>query len=289
MRKIKKRGQITIFIIVGIVIMIIFGLIYYIRNYVIKEKIAFSTKKTTKLTLDITPIRRHTETCLEKVSEEGVWLVGVHGGYIDPDGNPFYGEGGNVISSSTTYQGDKVPYYLDGNSYTYPPLNQIEEKLSKYIIVEFEKCLNLTVFENMGFEITQPNVNYKTTGYYDSDLVDSKVSINKEDVIVQIRYPLIIRKKGTVTELSDFRVSLPVRLKTIYNSVTDLISMINSQPYDITPDCGMYDTNSLTNIYFKNDEIIQFMDFETYEHKYLKTYRFQFAIKNVDFSGECVG
>jgi len=290
-----KRGQITLFMLVGIVIIVIFGLIYYITAYATKGKTTASNEEAAKLALDITPIKTYAETCLEKASEEGIWLVGAQGGYVDPDsdGNSFYGEAGNAILLFTDYQDDKVPYYLDEtDDGGILGLDEIEEKLSKYIIVEFEKCLDLETLGNLGFDITQPDVDYKNKGYYYSDLVDSKVSINKEDVTVQIKYPLVIRKKEAVTELSDFRVSLPVRLGALYDSAANLIgNIISSQPltYSITSDCSIYDTNGLTNIYFKDNKIIQFMDFKTYEYKYLKAYIFQFAIQDVSFNGECVG
>jgi hypothetical protein len=278
----QKRAQITIFIIVGIVILVISGLAYYTKSRATKEG---AVEKTVELGLDATPIKTYVDSCLAQVSEEGVWILGTHGGYIDPDGNSFYGEEGNILSESATYQGDKVPYYLNGSgNRTYPSLVQMEEKLSRYIIVELERCLDFSAFEDMGFNITKP-----------SFPVGSEVSINKEDVIVDIEYPLTIREKNAVARLSAFRISLPLRLGAIYHSAGSLITkIIDLQPYNIVADCSVYDTNGLTNVYFKrNDsgeqEIIQFVDYGTYKHKYLKAYKFQFAVKDAGFSGECTG
>jgi len=36
-------------------------------------------------------------------------------------------------------------------------------------------------------------------------------------------------------------------------------------------------------------EIIQFVDFSTYEQNYFNSYIFQFAVKNVNATGSCVG
>ncbi|MBW2980897.1 hypothetical protein KY360_05770 [Candidatus Woesearchaeota archaeon] len=293
----QKRAQVTVFIIVGIIIASIFGFVYFSKSRVTENEEEGVVEETVEFKFDVTPIQTYIESCLAQVSEEGVWILGTHGGYIDPDGNPFYGEEGNILSESTTYQGDKIPYYSDGSeTHTYPFLAQIEEKLSRYIIVEFERCLDFSAFEDMGFNITKPDLNYQSVDFILDILpVDSRVSINRGDVVVKIEYPITIRKEDSVTKLSDFRISLPIRLGAIYYSMSSLVTkIIDLQTYNIAPECDVYDTNGLTNIYFKrNDngeyEIIQFVDYETYEHKYLKAYKFQFAIKNVDFSGECVG
>ena len=69
-----KRGQVTLFIILCILIVIIFSFIYYTRTQVVKERTEASTEKTTKIALDITPIKTYIEACLEKVSKKGIKL-----------------------------------------------------------------------------------------------------------------------------------------------------------------------------------------------------------------------
>ena len=251
----QKRGQVTVFIIVGICIAIIFAWVYYSANLVAKEKSYVSTKKV--YGFDVDPIKNYVETCLEKASEEGLWLVGIHGGYINPNGDPSYGEVGHKLSPSTSYNGEKVPYYSNGIKATYPSLSQIEEKLSRYIIVEFENCLDFSIFEEKGFNIEKPNVNYQAIGFnFNNVPVNSKVSISKEDVVIDIEYPLTIKNQDSVAKLSEFRISLPLRLGALYNGATSLITnIINSKNYNIAQYCDLYYTNRLKNDYVKlNDK-----------------------------------
>ncbi|MBN1386023.1 hypothetical protein JW968_03540 [Candidatus Woesearchaeota archaeon] len=71
------RGQITVFIILGIIILFAVGLILYLKEEVTIFGTAgfFSTKTT--------PISRYIETCLGDVAEDGLVLIGEQGGYLN--------------------------------------------------------------------------------------------------------------------------------------------------------------------------------------------------------------
>ena len=84
----------------------------------------------------------------------------------------------------------------------------------------------------------------------------------------------------------------------MFDSSKDFVQKIenaNSNTYTITlEDCESFDKNKLTNVYIRNSdngkkEIVQFVDFSTYNEKYLNSYIFQFAIKNIDIRGSCAG
>jgi hypothetical protein len=260
----KKRGQITIFIVIGVILLIIFILSLYIISKV-SEKAEIAEEAET--VFETTSIKSYVTSCLKEVSDKGAWIIGAHGGYIDP----------NV--DYTYYQGEKLPY-LDPNIHT---LNDTEIEFSNYIIDEIETCFNFQIFEDMGFNITEPT----------SDLISANVTIAPKKIFVELRYPLIVEKGQSKSELADFVVNLPISLGALYVDAVNLTNEINlNQPFNLTDpaNCNKYYGNGLTNIYYKrNDngdrEIIQFMDYETYEYFYIQTYIFQFAIKDVVIEG----
>ena len=300
-----KRGQITIFLILGLVVMIIIGFSVYITKFGEKKKSAAAAKSLESKDAEI--VKAYAETCLKMASEDALFSrIGLHGGYINPGGAPEYGEGGVANPSPTSFLGNKVPYYLEGVDtggitayYTFlPDLAVIKKKLENYIAVEFEKCFNASDFEDIGMNVTKPVIDYPEIGFdFSKTTVNVDVSLNEEDVSVHLTYPLIVKAYGTEAEYESFRVVLPIRMKILYDSAAELVENIkNAQPYayDISQYCGNYDKNGLTNIYLKlNDsgakEIIQFVDFSTYEQNYFNSYIFQFAVKNVNATGSCVG
>lgn len=309
----KKRGQITTFIIIGIVLLTLFGLVYYARNQIIKKEMEAGIKETAQHPVYVIPIKRYAESCLKQAGDQGVWIIGTHGGYIDVDNTGFYGPEDQPTLSYTIYGGNKVPYYLNNLNSNKPSIGQIEEKLSRYILVEFHKCLNFTVFDDV--EITVPNVDYSEE-YTPSDLVDNNVSINKENIVINIKYPLIIKREGSVYELPDFRVSLPIRLGMIYDTINnvgkfdddtplgDLLSSITTkwtedppESFDLsTFNCDLYDPSQAMVITATNKDpppdpktkIILLTDRNTFYYDYAGSFEYRFAIKMAnpgDFDG----
>lgn len=300
-----KRGQITIFLILGLVVIIILGFSFYITKFGEKKKSAAAAKSMESKDAEI--VKSYAETCLKIVSESALFgRLGLHGGYINPGSDPEYGEEGVINPSPTSFLGNKVPYYLErvtsGGASAYntfiPDLAAIKKKLENYIAVEFEKCFGANDFGDIGMNITKPAVDYHEIGFdFSKTSIKVDVGFNEEDVSVHLIYPVIVKADGTEASYDSFQVVLPIRIKALYDSAAELVENIkNAQPnaYDISSYCGIYDKNGLTNIYFKfNDsgakEIIQFVDFSTYNQNYFNSYIFQFAVKDVNVTGNCVG
>lgn len=228
-------------------------------------------------------VTTYAESCLKLVSEDALFYkIGLQGGYIDPNEIP--------NEQRTSFLSISVPYYLEAictetrcsfKDYI-PDEDKIIERLSDYIIVEFQKCFDKTIFEDIGLNVT-----------YSVKNVRADVSLNEDDVFIKINYPIIVERDETKTNLDIFTVTLPIRLKALYDSSKDFVQKIkntNSNTYTINlEDCKSSDKNGLTNAYIKNSEIFQFVDFSTYKEKYFNSYIFQFAVKNINIDGSCGG
>jgi hypothetical protein len=282
----KKRGQITIFLVLAIVIILTLEMLYYI-NSLDKPDIGKNIMKKSKANV----VKNYAESCLGMVGKDALFKLGLQGGYIDLT---------NPTQPTTSFSGNKVPIYLEKGSAAdeepvynefYPDLNKISEQLSNYIIVEFENCLNTNVFENMGINIKKPDIDYQDLSKTN---VNIDIGINKEDVSIKLAYPLDITAGETRTKLDSFQVNLPIRLRALYESAILMVKNIEAQSdtYNVAQDCNTYDKNSLTNVYLKNSidpeaRIVQFTDSSTNEKKYFKPYIFQFAVKKISIKGEC--
>lgn len=296
----KKRGQVTLFIIIGVIMLLFLCFVIYTKMSN-SSKIDYENVKSVNLNQE--SIKNYVETCLSMAVEEALWKVGAHGGYIDPKGNSNYRE----IGVSEFYQGRlpgvtyinniSVPYYIDSQRYplSFPSIYDIEEKLARYTIVELENCLNFSTFEDYGFDITLPNVDYQSIDFdFDQTEVGIEVTTGYEDVSVEINYPMTFKIGQVEFRMKNFRANLPVRFRSLYNSAALLSNKIFSSfvYYNLGPDCSLYDTNGMTNLFYKKSDygdwdIIQLIDYSTYHEKFTRSYVFQFAIKNVGFVGEC--
>lgn len=114
----KKRGQVTIFLIVSILILITASLIFYTNS--------ISFEKEQSITyFEFEPLRQYIERCIENTGKDGVLFVGLHGGYF------------NLPKYSTKDYLTKTAYYFYIDKDVMPSKNKIEEELSNYMNGEF--------------------------------------------------------------------------------------------------------------------------------------------------------
>ena len=81
-RAANKKSQVTLFIILGIVILSIFSLIFYLVNYTSKEKFGEKSEEAGKTSAELKPIEEYIKSCLKETAEQGLLLLGKQGGYI---------------------------------------------------------------------------------------------------------------------------------------------------------------------------------------------------------------
>src|SRR3989338_5411518 len=139
----KKRGQITLFILIGMIIFIFLVFIIFLRQRVVEKTSEFELKKSVQRGLDRNSIIHFVEDCLRQVSEKAVFTrIGPQGGYIDPSGD-----------SVNMYGDEGVP---QGSSY----IVSGKKKIANYVIIEFENCADFSEYEKNGYNITKPEINY---------------------------------------------------------------------------------------------------------------------------------
>ncbi|MBI2650727.1 hypothetical protein HYX04_05465 [Candidatus Woesearchaeota archaeon] len=312
----KKRGQITVFLVIGLVILIMSGLYYYLKGSGIKSVIS----SPTTIKNDAGIVKSYAESCIKMATEHALFdRIGLQGGFIDPEGSANYREPG-VVSSSISpalaeYLSKKVPFYLKAECDEYcatysggvctkrrcrwrytefipDPTVELEiigRKLANYVEFEFEQCFEENIFNSIGINVEEH-----------SPRPSAHVSFNEMDTYVKLNYNLTV-KGAASAQIESFSVTLPIRLKAVYNSTLDLVRNIKEieetdfsaeLDYIIAPDCPQYDTNGLTNVYQRSSEdgsgkIVQFVDFSTYQEYYLNSFIFQAGLKNINIVGAC--
>jgi hypothetical protein len=191
---VQKRGQVTLFIILGIALILAITLI-----------IVFREELTIFLPEQIVPtktasIQRFIETCSEQVAQEALLLLGAQGGYIylppSIENNP--------LAHFNT--GLKVPLWHYQQQNRIPTIQLMQSHLSRYMNENLKTCLNdLEDFQNQYDIIEKSPVQTETT-------------ITNKLVSFSITYPIdIINKEGTkITEINKFQTDSPIKLKHAY-------------------------------------------------------------------------
>src|SRR3989344_9340452 len=79
-----KRGQVTYFIIAGLIVLIAVILIFSARLSLLKDVYEEQTAKLLGVPADIKPVEDYVQECLNDVSKTGVDFVLLQGGYYAP-------------------------------------------------------------------------------------------------------------------------------------------------------------------------------------------------------------
>jgi len=206
----QKRGQVTTFIILGILITTIIFILIYL-NY--SSIISIFKSEETEIPMTLRVVVDNINDCLELTSYDALYYIGVHGGYYNiPE------------ESSITYFTERIPYYYLNNKIMIPKLNIIQNGISNHIEDNLGNCLELNEFRNQGFLINESNYSVNTF-------------IEEKFVFVSLRYPIYIQKGGIKINLNKFDKKITSNFKEIYEISKNITTIYSETPGYICLTC----------------------------------------------------
>src|SRR3989338_10815892 len=122
-----KRGQVTVFIIVGILIVLVTAGIFFFSKSLVEEQIAVEEEKTQEASVLSLPIQNYIENCVENTAEEAIVFVSKQGGYYQlPE-----------LSDTSLL----LPYYFYEDQNQLISKEELERQISLYINNELFFCI----------------------------------------------------------------------------------------------------------------------------------------------------
>ncbi len=206
----KKRGQITVFIIIGIVILIAFAAFFLIKD----KSIQFDEEELV-VEPELVPIKEYFETCLYNAGKTRVGQLGMQSGFMSIPADIT-----NTPRSFLNYDPDgilKIPFWHYDGEYNIPDLEDIEDSLQGVIINDTITCLQ-------DFAPLKDRYNIESQGELEVIAI-----INAEDIIINAIYPIKANVKGKQesSKIKYFRSILPVRFKRAYDLAKEIIEKEN--------------------------------------------------------------
>lgn len=185
---INKKGQLTIFVIVAVIIVAIIGIYFLVRG-----KLGISG-----IPAELTPVFDYYESCIEQETRAAIDLAGTQGGYVEA-GNYAPGSEYAPFSSQLNFLGFPIPYwyYVAGNGLIkeqVPSKADIEKGIADYVEARLNDC-NFDNFYAQGFDINfnKPEVRVKIeNNRVDVDVISNlavskgEESANKKDYSVSV-------------------------------------------------------------------------------------------------------
>jgi len=246
----ENKGQVTIFIIIGILALAAIAIFFGFRSELITEEI----EKTEVAPLLSGSLQSYVESCIQEKGKEAIQFVSAHGGYyLLPE-----------ISHHLA-----LPYYLYQNQSYVISQRELERQLSLYLDNELFFCIrNFAPFQKTGLKIEQGEIVTTAT-------------LNSNRVFFDVTFPITVEQDALAKTLMHFSGSIDSRIGTIHDVVTEFMQLQEKNS-------GSYCVSCLVNLLieqelrvettFVEDGIMLFTiidDDEILEYSFLNQYLFE--------------
>jgi hypothetical protein len=220
-----KKAQISVFIIIGIVIVVALSLFLYFATEQTEKKM--EQYQLEDIPEEVQPIRSYITTCINDIGVKAIFELGKHGGYIDPEDAILTGkelkfdENNPTESDGISFFNTKVPYWLHMKSSNQcieceyskniPSIQKIESQINQYIENKIDQCINsYSSFTKEGFQITEITTPHP------------KTMIREKDIIINMEFELTVEKNGRKTNMKKFTTQIPFALKETLQLAFDI-------------------------------------------------------------------
>lgn len=197
------QGQVTVFIILGMVLLIAVALVILFKT----EVISFKTSEL--LPTNKGKVENLITLCMEQVGEEGLLRMGVQGGYVEVP-LELATDGSLHLRISPM---NVVPYWAYGVETNIPSLENLAQRLDEHMEQQLRTCvLGMDAFQETYDIVEKSSLDANT------EIVDSKVIFN-------VHWNIEIRSKSgeVIAEVLDHYAESPVKLKRLHETAQTIV------------------------------------------------------------------
>ena len=189
--QISKKGQVTLFVLLGIFLMIITGILIFFFSQKLPQQEAtpLQTEAVTQLV----------EKCITKTAEEAILATGKRGGYF-------------ILPEQRTIDlREDVPYYKVDEQEFFPSVEERAEEIGKYIDTLLDFCLDFSIFEKQGYNVTvKPPQTKVILLEKDGGQENGKKEGGRESQLeIRTKLPLSFKKRLQTKKMESFRIKIP--------------------------------------------------------------------------------
>ncbi len=198
----KKRGQVTTFMIIGLVIVIVVILIFALRQ----AGIGIDPQSYLGNKIDV--IEREAKACTQEKLEEVSELIGKQGGTINPEN---YRMHNGYRVNYLCYNIPNAPECLNNMVFE----NEVEKEIEDYLNSEVPSCVDV---ESMSEQLLNffPDIE-------DAEF-ESSVDIRENGVFVEVSYPVALKRGDKRVELKDFSELIDHPLGKLLDTTYDIVN-----------------------------------------------------------------
>lgn len=233
MRPFNRKGQLTMFVILGLLILAGGVTFFYLRGETTAQPTRQEVLASESVPIEFDPVKVYVENCLREISVEGLKILGERGGFIDPvlnDLTPgYFPTESNSVRATTNLIRPYWYHMVSDNKcesdcdFESIPNNKlfltksdgspsVEGQIEKYVDDHLNDCLSdFLQLKNQGYGISE------------LDVPSSNVRILDNRVLVGLTYPIEATKVSTRT-ISQYATTIDLDFKSIFDMANLMIT-----------------------------------------------------------------
>ena len=258
----QKRGQFTLFVIIGVILVLVIGVTVYYKDS-ISEFAGLSGSLS--YPSEVSEIVEHVQDCVDDSADEAVDGIGYTGGYYTLPDETFYYEG---IAFGIPY------YFYDGEDLTIS-LDDMEEELGDYFLALVDACVTLDEFSEFDIDDSEGEVS---------------VEVESDTVTIGYEYPIEVSAGDNSYVLDDPYVNeILVNLGWLRDVAESLVEHTVESPDEIDYDFILGQGVTSVTVAPIDDETIVYIfeDSTSYEGEQNYTFMYAEYYPGLEYLGEC--
>jgi hypothetical protein len=186
-----KKGQVTVFMIVGILVLAVSIFIFYISSLSVAE-ISQSSKETL---FDTSSVELFVQSCLEDTIDDAIFSIAQQGGFYE------------LPRISTQEAFLNAPYYLYLGDIFIPDTIRMQDNIKFFIEENMQECHNFTIFPSFEIQSQLPQV---------------EVTLTENRILAELDLSIIISQDNRSKELDSFIIEKDSRLLELANIAREI-------------------------------------------------------------------
>lgn len=202
-----KKGQITIFIIIGLLIILSVGLVLYFTS----QQTLAPVKRAVAVPQGGEDVYDYVVNCINTLGKEALITMGTQGGFVSMP--PIIERNPNAHILADPLGVRKVPlWYYEGEDRV-PTLGYMQKDVQTYIQDNLRSCTDFTSFTDRTIVPA-------------AELIPI-VTFTDSDVVIEVKWNIDIESPEKLVQLTEFVSVFPVRYKQLYDLATTLMTYEN--------------------------------------------------------------
>ncbi|MBL7055168.1 hypothetical protein ISS05_05415 [Candidatus Woesearchaeota archaeon] len=248
MKKINKKSQVTVFIVVGLLILVTISLVFYLNSRAGKSDSEREALEEQPEFAGQTQLKDYVDGCIRPAVLQGLEIMRLQGGYVNIPSHvktmPVKDKENKqvkIVDDSKRVvvdvngPGNEVPYWILKDTLAVPSLSFMENEIEMYVTEEVGKCVNdFKPFREQNYEVVYGDIT-------------TNVDMEKA-VIVSINLPITLEKDNLKIDEENFVYTVPVNMRLISKMASDLTL------YEVAYNYLEEHTQSLISLYSRIDE-----------------------------------